>query len=184
MLSTKVSSDGRARKVKVGYKECRAGKKQKSKPLTEIQIDVQWLVFLVPTNKMELLKDVAADDAAGHDLAESFKKASLERMDVTKDEAPDELFKVIAADAAIGHDLKGVAKEACLEGTCETEGDDPEEKLEDADAQKDAITDEAAGHNLRKHAKETRLGVITANVPRQRNQRPKKRTEKGWEFLI
>ena len=63
VLSTEVPIGGRARKVKVGYKECRAGEKYKSKPLTEIKIDVQRLVLLVPANKMELLRGPAEKES-------------------------------------------------------------------------------------------------------------------------
>ena len=80
VLSNKISTGGLARKVKVGYKERWVGKKYQPRPQTEIEIDVQRLELLVPTNKMELRREVAADDATGQDLQKSFKEASLQKI--------------------------------------------------------------------------------------------------------
>ena len=82
---------------------------------------MQRLALLVPTNKMELLKEpegllkyVAADDATGHDLKELFKEAGLEEIEETKNEAPGELIKNVAADNATGHDLYDCWGRCCI----------------------------------------------------------------------
>ena len=80
VLLTKITTGGLARKIKVSYKERRADRKYEPRPLTEVEIDVQRLAFLVPTNKMELRREVAADDATGQDLQKSFKEASLQKI--------------------------------------------------------------------------------------------------------
>ena len=132
MLSTKC---GLVRKAKVGYKERLAGKKYKSKPLTEIEIDVQRLVLLVPTNEVERLREP--------DEKESVK----EEIDKIEDEAPDKLLKDLASGDATGRDLRELAKEAGLEETYKTEGEAPDELL------KDVTADDGTGHNLRELAK-------------------------------
>ena len=114
-------------------------------------------------------KDAPTDDDTGHDLKDLLKKAGLERIDMTKDEAPDELLK----DVATGHGLKGSAKEASQEGTCETEGDVSEEKLRDADAQKDVITNAATGHDQMELAREVGLEGAITDMPRWRSTRLK-----------
>ena len=114
-------------------------------------------------------KDATTDDDTSHNLKELLKEAGLEKINMTKDEAPDELLK----DVATGHGLKGSAKEASQEGTCETEGDVSEEKLRDADAQKDVITNAATGHDQMELAREVGLEGVITDMPRWRSTRLK-----------
>ena len=131
VLSTKVPTDGRTKKIKVGYRECRAGEKYKPRPLTEIEVNIQQLALLVPANRKELLKILAEK--------ESVKKGIARR----EDEASDEILKDVVANDTAGCSLKGVAVEASLEKTCETEG-----KLRKAAIRNDVTADAASKHNL------------------------------------
>ena len=84
VLSTKTTTGRLTRKIKVGYKERRAGRKYEHRPLTEVEIDMQRLALLVPTNKMEQLREpdeLLKDNATGHNLKELFKEAGLELIE-------------------------------------------------------------------------------------------------------
>ena len=66
VLTTRISAGGLVRTGKVGYKDRRrvAGKNYKPGSLTEIEVGVQHLVLLVPSNEAELLKEPAVDETA------------------------------------------------------------------------------------------------------------------------
>ena len=169
-------------RIKVGYEERRAGRKYEPGPLTEVEIDRQRLALLVPTNKMEQVREpgeLLKDDATGHDLKESFGKAGLEEIEGVKDEAPDELIKDVAADNTTGNDTQGVAKEM----------------VRDNKSQEDVIAYDANGHDLGKPnrtefamvggdkpeerpSEAAAQEVVALNVPCGRSQKPKKRTKK------
>ena len=129
MLSTTISTGSLGRKVKVGYRERRAGKKHK--PLTEIEIDVQRLVLLVPTNKTELPREAAADDATDSALQGLAKEASLRKPN-KKESASEEGNKKeeklreaaaqrdVTTNKAAGHDLRELSKETRLENVTQT----------------------------------------------------------------
>ena len=125
VLSTKTTTGSLSRKIKVGYKERRAGRKYEPRPLTEVKINIQRLALLVPTNKMEQLRDhdeLLRDDATGHNLKELFREAGLKEIEEAKDEAPDELIKDVTADNATGDDPQGLAKNMVRDDTPQEQG--------------------------------------------------------------
>ena len=167
MLATPISTGGLGTKVKVGYREHRASKKHK--PLTEIEINVEWLALLAPFNEKELLTEVAADDAINHDL---------EKIAATKDESSDELVKDAAANDTPGRILEGLAKEASL-GKPDRKGAATEDVNETGEKLKDVTIDEAARHDPREPTKETGLEDVTLHLPRRKTQRSKKKSKKA-----
>ena len=117
MLRNQIYMRGQMRTIKVGYEE------------KEIVVDVQRLVLLMPTNKMELLREpdeLLKDDTTGHDLKELFKEAGLEEIKETKDEAPGGLIKDVTAD-----DTSKPDKKESVEVGDETEGVAPDELVEE-----------------------------------------------------
>ena len=136
VLSNEVPTDGRTKKIKVGYKECRAGEKYKPRPLTEIKVNVEQLALLVPANRKELLTRRAEKEPVKKGIARS------------EDEAHDEILKDAAdnvtADAASKHDLEKIA-------TIRDGGSD--------ELVRDAIADDDPGKNLQELAKEASLGM-------------------------
>ena len=83
---------GQMRTVKVDYEEDRGptGREYEPGPRTEIDVSVQRLALLVPTNEVEPLsepdekesvtEDVTTDDVSSQDRRDSAKEAGLEEV--------------------------------------------------------------------------------------------------------
>ena len=56
-------------------------------------------------------KNATTDDDTRHNLKELLKEAGPEKINMAKDEAPDELPKDVAADDATGHDQRELARQ-------------------------------------------------------------------------
>ena len=62
-------------------------------------------------NKPVTDKNITTDNDTWHELKELLKKAGLEKINMAKDEAPDEQLKDVAADDATGHDQMELTRE-------------------------------------------------------------------------
>ena len=103
VLSAPFAADGWDTKIKVGYRTPQDDKKCSS--LNEIKIDIERVALLAPFNDMELLWEIATDNAVGHDP---------EALAATKDESLDALVKDAAYKNSSGKDPQGMIKQANL----------------------------------------------------------------------
>ena len=101
VLSTEDPTDGRRKRIKIGYRECRVGEKYKPGPLTETEVGVQQLALLVPTNKKELLRGRVEKDPA--------QKGNARRQDEAHYEMLKDIAKNITTDATSKHNFAKIA---------------------------------------------------------------------------
>ena len=169
-MSVPFSAGGWETKIKVGYRKHQNDKK--CSPPNEIKINVERLALLAPFNHMELLWEIAADDAVSHDP---------ETLAATKDEILDALVKDAAANNASGQNPHGMTKQANL-GKLGRKGASTQDNDETAEKLKKVTINEAAGHELEKLTKETGLEDVTLHVPRRKTQQSKKRSKKPGNY--
>ena len=124
-----------------------------------------------PFNDRELLWEIAADDAMGHDP---------ETLAATKDESLDALVKAAANDAS-GKDPYGMTEQASL-GKLGRKGASTQDNDETAEKVKNVTINEAAGHDPKELTKETGLEDVNLHVPRRKTQQSKKRSKKAGNY--
>ena len=203
VLSTEVPTDGRMKRIKIGYRECRVGEKYKPGPLMEIKVNVQQLALLVPANKKELLRrrvekepaqkgNTRREDEAHvevlKDVADNINTDAASKHDFAKiaairDDGSDELVKDATADDDPGKDLQELAKKASLgkpgrEKATTKNGNKTKEEVRGTTVLEDVTADEVTGHDAREYIKVTRPEDVALNAPRRKNQQIKKKDRK------